>query len=140
MRVLVLAAFMLIPIGCTQIKSEGEINGYTYSIGSEVSYTELKGVSGYYMLENDDEGTFTYVITSGNMGEGDAIKITDLKMDDNNNLSIIVKTTHSKASEAPAVVTYPYCYLEISVKPNSVKITDEAGFEYNYIQEEESAS
>ena len=125
---------MLMLVGCTKIKPEGEINGYTYSIGSEVSYTKLKDTSGYYIVESDDGG-FSYIILQGEMGYGDEIKISDLKMDEDNNLQITVKETHSKASEGPAVVTYPYCYLEISSKPNTVRIIDEEGREYDYIPE-----
>lgn len=136
LKILAFATLTLMLVGCTTIKPEGKINGYTYSIGSEISNTELKNTSGYYIVENDDDsGSISYIILMGEMGYGDEIKIVDLTMDANNNLRITVATTHSRASEGPSVVTYPYCYLNISSKPNSVKVVDKEGREYKYISE-----
>lgn len=137
---LALTVLMLALTGCGAVKEKGEINGYQYEIGSEVSYSKLKDTSGYYVVENEENpGWISYVILMGEMGAGDKIEITDLKMDGNGNLEIVVKRKYSRASEGPAVLTYPYCYLNISSAPNSVKVMDTEGWEYRFFEEETTA-
>ena len=120
-------------------ESGKEDNKITYKINNNKSPYGSKKYSekGYYVdTLNQANAPYYYIISMGEKGSGGySIEITDVKIDEKNNVNVTVKENSPQEDDIVTMAfTYPTCTLELSKYPNSITIKDEKGNEYEYVK------
>lgn len=108
-------------------------NKITYKINNKSSNSSGYSERGYYVdTLNQPNAPYYYIISMGEQNTGGySIKITDVKIDENNNVNVTVKEKEPKQGEVTTMgFTCPTCELELSEEPNSITIKDTNGNEY----------
>lgn len=123
-------------------KKENVTNKLTYEIINKSSeYLDKYSERGYYIdTLNEPNAPYFYIISAGQKSSGGySIKITDVDIDENNNVNVTVKeSTPPMGTVTTMALTYPICELKLSGYPNSITIKDINGNEYKEIKQEEN--
>ena len=85
---------------------------------------------GYYVnTYKMPDSPWYYIITMGEQSTGGfSLEISEVKIDENNNVEVIVKEKEPKRGEAvTTALTYPSICLEFNKKPNSISIVNTNG-------------
>lgn len=81
---------------------------------------------------------YYYIITMGKQKTGGySISISNVKIDKENNVEVIVKET-KPTGMVEMVLTYPACCLELSASPNSIIIKNTEGEIFNKIEKQDN--
>lgn len=108
-------------------------NKITYKINNKSSNSSRCLERGYYIdTLNRPNAPYFYIISMGQQNTGGfSIKITDVKIDENNNVNVTVKEKEPKQGEViTTAFTCPTCELILSEEANSITIKDTNGNEY----------
>ncbi len=140
--VIIVIIFILV----AAIKILVDINGSNNSIINGAS--KITDKISYEVHNNYKEGSFDYtkrgyyintmkmpnapwfyIISMGERNTGGySINISDVKIDDSNNVKVIVKESGPAAGDMVTMAfTYPTVCLELNKKPNSIEITNTNG-------------
>lgn len=106
-------------------------NKITYEINNKSEdYLSEYSEKGYY-IDNTD-GQWNYIIAMGGRNSGGhSIEITNVEIDEKNNVKVTVKENSPGLKEFVSMAfTYPNCELKLSGKPNSITIKDVNGNKY----------
>jgi len=112
-----------------RFKTEGTISNVTYKIHDNYNNYHFSR-RGYYIDSEDKlNAPYYYIITMGERRTGGySIFITDLKIDENNNVEVIVHETAPKPNDITTqAFTYPACCLELNTYPNNIVIKNTKG-------------
>lgn len=114
---------------------ENSVNKITYKINNKCSEHTGHYKKGYYI--NNTNGQCKYIIAMGACySEGYSIKITNVKIDKNNNVTVTVQEKSPEWGQMEAqLITYPICELKLSGEPNSITVKDVNGNNYERVQE-----
>lgn len=85
---------------------------------------------GYYInTYKMPDSPWYYIITMGEQSTGGcSLEITEVKIDKNNNVEVIVEEKEPKSNESViTVLTYPTICIEFNKMPNSIKIVNTNG-------------
>ena len=90
---------------------------------------------GYYIYTlNQTDSPYYYVIAMGEQSTGGySISISDVKIDEENNVEVIVKETKPTGTVTMAF-TYPTCCLELKTLPNNIIIKNTEGEIFHEIE------
>lgn len=98
-----------------------------------VSYKK-RGI--YLMINQGADMPYSLVISSGEKNTGGyGIKITDVKIDDNNHMVVTVEET-SPAEDAVVIqaLTYPSVKIRMSAIPESIDVYNHEGKKFSYVE------
>lgn len=114
-----------------EFKEEGIISNINYKIHNNYSQNAyFYSNRGYYIdATNQLNGPYYYLISMGEQRTGGySIFITDLKIDSEGNVEVIVYEGKPDLGETTSMaLTYPICCLELSSYANNITIKNTAG-------------
>lgn len=112
-----------------RFKTEGTISNITYKIHD--NYNIYNFLNRGYYIDSEDESNAPYycIIAMGRRNTGGySIYITDLKIDEYNNVEVTVHETSPKPNGVTTqAITYPACCLELNTYPNNIVIKNTEG-------------
>jgi len=125
--------------GFKKFATEGTISGISYTIHDDYNHGNYDySKRGYYVdTLNQPNAPYYFIITMGEKNTGGySIFITDIKIDKEKNVEVIVKETEPKpGSIVTMAFTYPACCLELNVPVNNIKIINTDGEIFNLISD-----
>jgi len=125
--------------GFKKFATEGTISGISYTIHDDYNQGNYDySKRGYYVdTLNQPNAPYYFIITMGEKNTGGySIFITDIKIDKEKNVEVIVKETEPKpGSIVTMAFTYPACCLELNVPVNNIKIINTDGEIFNLISD-----
>ena len=112
-----------------RFKTEGTISNITYKIHDNYNNYTVSRRGYYIQSENGQKAPYYCVISMGQRNTGGySIFITDLKIDEYNNVEVTVHETSPKFNEITTqAFTYPACCLELNTLPNNILIKNTNG-------------
>ncbi|MBR2523465.1 MAG: protease complex subunit PrcB family protein [Clostridiales bacterium] len=122
--------------GEQEIPDRGTVGGYEYGVME--TGTDGQGIRknrGFYVdtLDEPDAPYFIFVCSGEKSSGGYEIRISDVWVDSQGEITVVVEETSPAGDAATAVMTAPYCGLQLVQCPESVKVIDIYGNSFSDI-------
>jgi hypothetical protein len=114
------------------------ISQLTYSIDNNYNSYEDDSYENHSYKERGvyiGDEPFSYIIAMGSRNSGGySIKITEINIDENNNVEVIVEEREPSAGEGVTMAfTYPICKVVFNGKPSGISVKNTEGEEFDNI-------
>ena len=116
----------------SEISDSGNIGDLCYQIESATSDGAVSE-RGYYVFENNESKLpYTIYIAAGEFSTGGYdIEIVDVQYDGSELVIVVKETSPGPMDSVTEAFTYPSCTICLSILPESVKVIDLSGDEFN---------